>query len=100
MSFLGDLPVSGIFPLPTSEFVSGRSYPDVPDSRTAPQVGRAIEFPKAAIRIGENRVGPRQAIGFEIGDAGKAAEEGLEALHHDRAPGWFSMGHDAALRAH
>jgi len=67
------------------------SLSESPDSRTTPQIRRAIEFPEAAIRIGEDSVGPRQAIGLEGGDAGKATEDGLKMMHHDRAPGGFVM---------
>jgi hypothetical protein len=59
--------------------------------RFAPQIRGTVEFAEAAIGIGEDRVGLGQAIGLEGGDAGKAAEEGLKVLHHDRAPGWFAM---------
>jgi len=62
-----------------------------PDSRPAPQIRRAVEFTEAALLISENRVGSRQAIGLEGGNAGKAVEEGLEALHHHRAPEVITM---------
>jgi len=61
------------------------------DPGSASQVGGRFKFPEAAIRIGEDGAGPGQAIGLEGGDAGEAAEEGLKAVHHDRAPGCFGM---------
>ena len=81
-------PVVAISP---QDRIADSASPGCGDPRLASQIRWTVEFAEAAIGIGEDRVGLRQAIGLEGGDAGKAAEEGLEVLHHDRAPGGFAM---------
>lgn len=59
--------------------------------RPPAQVGRAVEFTESAFCLGEDGMRPGEALGLETGDTGQAVEEGLDALHHARAPGVVTM---------